>query len=411
MTSGKIEKLAFGAEGILREDSGRVVFIPYTLPNELVSYQIIEEKKDFARAKILNIIQSHPERCHAPCPHYEVCSGCQLQHASFHLQLEIKRLWLEEQLKRVAKIDYQVLPLQSFKPWGYRRSVEWSVEKGIIGYRSSLSKHIPIQRCLLIPDDQRALMICSSLIQTFNIHTARIRWIQQKNQLPTAVIDCLSSINPKILDAAWSRLEKDLRGIVICKGKKMTDYRGQYLIKDEVLGLTIHWNCTDFLQNNFEASLAFYDWIQLHLQGCGKLLDLYCGVGITSLLAARKGWQVKGLEWSQTAIRLAKKNAQDNALISQCHFSVQDLEKITPTNFGQYESIIVNPPRQGISALLLQKIIDSPVKQVIYLSCNPATLARDIRALTENRFSISALQAFDCFSQTYHFETAVLLKR
>lgn len=410
MPQGKVEKVAFGASGIIREPSGRLVFVPATLPQEHIEYEIEQAKPDFAKGRLLNIIKPHPLRHFAPCPHFGVCNGCELQHASYELQLQLKQQWLQEQFRRIAKLDIDMPPIQGFKPWAYRRSVEWSFENGQLGYKDAYGNVFAIYRCLLIENDLAALELVKELLAHLKITKARIRWVYQEKGLPILALETPATIDNKIMEQFWRRENGQLAGLLLHKRRKIIRVYGQHRIKADVLGLEISWDSLGFLQNHFEGSLAFYQWLIDHLGSGGNLLDLYCGVGITSLLAAKRGWQVTGMEISPVSIELAKENARANRLDACCRFSCCNLSQ-KPLDLSIYDVLLTNPPREGMTPALVENIGQSHLRRVLYLSCHPATLARDVKALTQVGFSICALQAFDCFGQTTHFETAIALQR
>lgn len=418
MESGFIEQTVFGGDGLLKESDGRVVFIPCTLPHEQVTYEITEAKRSFARASLCQIIKSHPQRVAPPCPHYQICQGCQLQHASVELQREMKRSWLQDLLKRLGSTEINAPDLTPCKPWNYRRSVEWLWQDGSLGYSSAFGQFIPIKTCLLFEGSEEYLNIMAHLLHDLSLSSARIRLLRspQEMKLPIAGLDTPIILNPALLNPIWERYKNKLGGLIFHQGKKIYATFGEPFSEGDVLGLPIRWHGLSFVQNHIKGSLAFYAWIEEQLKNNydetqPDLIDLYCGVGITSLLAARAGYHVHGFEINPLAIACARHNATHHAWKERVHFYASNLRKFKNTSLVHVKHWIVNPPKSGIDEGAMRALMGPSTRNIIYLSCNPATLARDIKIMRGSGFTIKKLHAFDCFAQTTHFETVVYLQR
>ncbi len=331
----RIEKVIFGGDG-LAKDEGQVVFVPFTLENEIVSAEITSRHKKFSRAHVVEVLEPSPERRPPPCPYFGRCGGCQLQHMSYKEQLRVK----ETQLKELFPV---VLPIvEAPKTLYYRKKISLHHQEGLLGFRG-IDNHtfVAVDRCLLFSD-------------------------------------------------------KLLKEIPHFKDE------GPFLIDN----LSIEVSSKAFCQNFPEQSLNLYHYIKslVEKENPRIITDLYCGVGITSLLSVPLAEKVFGIELSSEAVRLAKLNAQKNG-IKNVFFKVQKAE-----NAAIYgDLVLINPPRTGADNAVLQNILRSKTKTIIYTSCNPSTLQRDIKRL--EGFTLDSCKPFDMFPQTSHVEVVTVLRR
>lgn len=413
-----IKKVIFGGDGLAHEDSGKVLFVPFTLPGEEIGYKTKESKRHFSRGQLQKVFKEHHERVVPRCPHYGVCGGCQLQHASYSLQLELKRKWLQESLKRIGLIDIDPDDLQFFKHWEYRRSVTWIYKEKRLGYSNKEGHFLPINVCYLLEDSQKALRDTLRVAEKLQLQETRVRFLKT-DEGPILCIET-DKISKELVTKVFDEEKNLFAGFCFYKSHQLIFEIGQATLRENILGLEVSYSALSFIQNHREGAQAFYSWIKDKLEKgpCQNkiLVDLYCGVGITTLLAAALGFEAHGFEISSFATSQAKLNAQSNRLESCSHFYTADLSKAefekklkSLINPKSIDTWIVNPPREGISETVLKQLLKSG-KKLIYLSCDVTTLARDLRRLQE-RYEIENLKAFDCFGQTTHFETVVYLKQ
>ncbi|MCX6995225.1 MAG: methyltransferase [Chlamydiae bacterium] len=331
----KIEKVVFGGDG-LALDQGQVIFVPFTIENEVVSAEITSRHKKFSRARVLEVIKKSSERRTPPCPYFGICGGCQLQHMSYEEQVRVK----EAQLKELFPI---VLPIvKAPKTLYYRKKISPCHEQGLLGFKGiDNCTFVPIDRCLLFSD-------------------------------------------------------KLLKEIPHFKEE------GPFLIDS----LSIEVSSKAFCQNFPEQSLNLYHYIKSLVAKENPVIitDLYCGVGITSLLNASLAEKVFGIELSNEAIRLAKRNALKNG-IENVFFKAQKAENAVISG----DLVLINPPRTGADTRVLQNILHSKARTIIYTSCNPSTLQRDIKRL--EGFTLDSCKPFDMFPQTSHVEVVTVLRR
>lgn len=424
MQEGHVEKVIMKGEGLIREPSGKICFIPYVLPQEKILYQIDRERKDFDEGSLKELLEPHPLRTAPQCPHFGICEGCQLQHAPIELQRELKCSWLVDQFKRTCKQTPPPLPLmQPLEEWYYRRVVDFHWEKeaqesaGKLGYRNHEGKLIPITTCEIVRGGGQTVEKVYSFLAQTQLPQARVRYIQSNASLIVIELPSKEGVSTIIetLKNLWPYPGID--GHFLTYKFETLFHLGQQHIEEKIDGLHISWHGLGFLQNHLKGSLAFYKWLEermLPFQEGALWLDLYCGTGVSALMAARQGWQVLAMEISAPAVEMARVNAKRNRLEASVSFEVQDLNRGLGQKWPSKKKlggILVNPPRTGLSKPLIESINRSKCPRLLYLSCDPVTLCRDLQHFLSQGFYLKDWKAFDCFGQTSHFETAVWLER
>ncbi len=425
MTLCLIDNIAFGGEGVGRIE-GLAVFIPLTLPGEVVEIDIYQKKKNFARAKLQLIIEANPNRVIPPCPYFANCGGCQLQHASYSLQLQIKRKFIEDSLTRIGNIHHPIPPVTpSSIPFAYRRHISLKLkvvnDSYALGFTRTNGSHLPISSCLLLYQEQKETFNILPFLQTIfskldpllPLSDSSVKII--KTPQNRYLICC--SFSSSLPSAALELLRKSLSSSSfisggILKTPQTTLEFGEVIPYFIHNGLIFTYSPFGFVQNHPEQSGNIYNWILKSNLPSKKALDLYCGVGASSILLAQEGKEVLGVELNPISIDLAIKNAKKNKA-DRAQFICACAETSLPKLLKEFtpDAIIVNPPKTGISLEALKIITSSMAETITYISCNPTTLARDLSLLLNKGFSIQDLQAFDMFPQTTHVETAVHLVR
>ncbi len=422
MTLCTIDNIAFGGDGIARIE-GLAIFIPFTLPGEKVEIEITQKKKNFAKASLLKILESSSERRTPPCPYFGKCGGCQLQHASYPLQLSLKKRFVEDSLTRIGNISYPTPSLTpSLKELGYRRHISLKLKlvegQFLLGFTSVEGSHLPIYSCLLFNSEQDSIL--PALQDTFakldpllTISESSIRMIKHSQNRYLITCNFPSPLPPREIEV----LKKSFKSIPsitgwIIKTPKQLFELGETTPSFTHKNLTFHYSPFGFVQNHAEQSGKIYDWIVEKNLSSKKILDLYCGIGASSILLAEKGKEVIGVELNPLSIELAIQNAKQNQ-IEGIDFICASAETSTKKELDSFkpDTLVINPPKAGIDKEVLKEIVHSSCVSITYISCNPPTLARDLAFLIENGFVLKDLQAFDMFPQTTHVETAVHLMR
>lgn len=376
----QIEKLVSGAVGFSRLDQG-VVFTPFALPGETVEVEIEKQKKDFAFARILDVKEASDKRIAPACPFFGTCGGCQLQMTDYETQLEHKRNIIEDSVRRIAKIGVKVNPvIASDKPFHYRNKGSFQVFRQHLGY--------------CFPGTKKAFEVTNCPIMEKPINQK----LQEFSQI-----------------AAENEKLKKMRALVI-----RTNHQGETInstikrdsFKEKAAGLNFLVDVDTFFQVNrtiIPKWLSYIKNLVLNKKVGEGLLDLYCGVGIISQYLASSFEEVIGIEINKRLVengnQVLKENGIDNA-----QFIIADAGAFDYYGF-KYDSVIINPPRKGISYRMVKALAEAAPKLIIYSSCNPDTFARDISQLSENGYFIDEIQPFDMFPQTQHSEVVGVLYR
>ena len=405
--------LAFGGDAIGRLD-GRVVFVPYGLPGERVAVELTEERRDFARGRIVEVLEPSSARVEPPCPYYRAgCGGCQLQHLDYPAQLEFKRRVVVEQLRRLAHFGEAaelVRPtIGMVRPWEYRNHARFTVGRRFgelcFTYRGT-HRLMRIDHCpIMQPAINETLARVQGRLVGFGAHQVQIRNGANSGEL---------LINPALPPA------QELPS-------------GQKAIEEELFGRRFRIAAPAFFQVNtrrearpIPAGLRPPSWPlppdglsmaeilvlvvndRLEHTGAGVLVDAYSGVGTFAILLAADARRVIGIEESSAAVKDARHNA---AGLENVEFIEGRTEDVLPKLGVRPDAVVLDPARVGCQPAVLETLVELEVPRVVYVSCDPATLARDLAILTGRGFRLEHLQPLDMFPQTYHVECVALLTR
>jgi tRNA/tmRNA/rRNA uracil-C5-methylase (TrmA/RlmC/RlmD family) len=355
----KITDVAFGGKGVAREN-GKTVFIPFTIEGELVSAKITREKKRFAEAEFVDLRQRSPYRVDPPCPYFGRCGGCAYQHIDYAHQLEIKTRQVRDVLKRIGKLDD--VPMRSIipspLPYAYRNRVTVHAENGVIGY---------FQR-----DSNRLIDVehCPIAMEEVNRELADLR----SHDVPDGHYTLRARSGPRVFSQTNDGVANALRDLIV-----------------------------QLMPSNQEL-----------------LVDAFCGAGFFAKALVGKFQRIVGIDWDRFAITAAKENATEKETYIagdiEAELSRTDLTALSgQVSSGKTEgsaktAVIVDPPAVGLSARLRKTIVDLAPATLIYVSCNPATLARDLAEL-HSRFKIESVTPLDMFPQTAEIEVVAQLQR
>lgn len=423
--TGEVVRLAFGGDGIVHQNS-LVIFVPFTAPGDLIRYQITQRKNNFAHGQLLEVINPSSQRTLPRCPYFGTCGGCQLQHLKYEDQLEHKRQSLEEALARIAKVKNINVPAvtPATNQWAYRRRINLALKPHqnhfIAGYMAvDNTSLINIQQCpIFTPTTDPIINIIQHIAKELKSHQnshgkVTILKIDLTNYLIHFHFNTMPSNAAEVLKFSTQQYPQ-LKNI-LATAPKTTIQFGSTEAQLEIDGLSFAFSPKAFIQNHPEQSKNIYNTIcrysKIYYQH--HILDLYCGIGISTLLLGRDKMNVIGVENNAEAIRLAKKNAELNHII-HARFVKGDVQNLLASLLKSTSSdlVIVNPPREGLDPKVTKALQDSSPKTIFYISCMPPTLARDIKHLTDKSYSLSEVLAFDMFPQTSHLETlAILLKK
>lgn len=431
--------------GVAKLD-GYPIFVPNTLPGEVADVKIIFVKKNFAIGKLSNLIEVSPNRVEPPCEVYHQCGGCQLQHLDYASQLVMKQNQVKNVMHKVAHLpDIDVNPTIGMEhPWRYRNKVQIPVgEKNgelITGFYRKKSHDIieGMERCIITDEVNDEMVngvrdVANRVgIRAYDekIHKGTLRHIvvrrgKQTNQVMLVVvtrtkempykkqfIDGILALYPEV-NSIMQNVNGERTNVIL--GRQTFCLYGDDYIYDTIGDVKFAISAKSFYQVNPDQTKVLYDEAlrMAQLTGSETVIDAYCGIGTISLFLAQQAKKVYGVEIVPEAIDDAKKNAEINQL-SNTEFVVGQAEKVMPwwTSQGlRPDVIVVDPPRKGCEEALLEAMVTMGPERIVYVSCNPATLARDLKYLTEHSYEVKEIQPVDMFPQTSHVETICLLTR
>jgi len=434
----KIEGLSHEGAGVGRINNF-TVFVPDTVPGDVVSARIISLQKNHARALYQSIMQHSPDRVSPPCKYYPRCGGCQIQHISYDAQLRYKQQLVKDAVERIGGITTHILPTLGMEyPWYYRNKAQVPVrQKGNtlnVGFYEKRSHNIvDLDNCFIQHSaNNRAIAKTRSALQELLIpaydeknKSGVIRHIMARSSLATTeVVVVLVTPNSSPLPHQESLIRKlrrhlkELSGIVqninpaegnVILGNRNKILWGKAHLTESIGGYSFKISPKSFFQVNPPQTESLYSVISnyANLKGTETVLDLYCGMGAISIYLSNKAGKVIGVESVNSAVEDARINAdQNNVENTEFHVGkAEDILNLFEGNNSNPEVVIVDPPRKGCEQKLLQNIGRLQPSRFIYVSCNPATLARDLNYLTqEEDFLVQEIQPVDMFPHTSHIE-------
>jgi len=434
--------LGHEGEGIGKYE-GYTLFVPGALPGERAKVKVVKVNKNYGFGKLIEILESSSERVQPRCTVYEKCGGCQLQHFSYQGQLQQKRKIVEDNLKRIGRLeDVTVHPtLGMDHPWNYRNKSQVPFaerEGGLIAgfYAKGTHDVINMKECIIQQEKgdwmtQTVRRIAEELgISAYNEQTQKgaIRHVVSRVGVNTGELMLILVTNGKDFknkEQLIERIVKEIPGLTsliqnineeqtnVILGFKFITLWGRDVIYDRIGDVKFAISPRSFFQVNPEQTKVLYDKAleYAELTGNENVIDAYCGIGTISLFLAKKSNHVYGVEIIPDAIKDAKNNAKLNG-IENVTFEVGAAEKVIPEWAKKgidVDVVVVDPPRKGCDEALLQTIIELKPKRMVYVSCNPSTLARDLRVLEDGGFRTVEVQPVDMFPQTMHVESIIMM--
>jgi 23S rRNA (uracil1939-C5)-methyltransferase len=376
----RIEKLVYGGDGLAREE-GRVILTPFVLPGELVQADVVRAKNDLLRGKLRAVLEPAPQRVDARCPYYLRCGGCHYQHASYEFEADQKRTILREVLRRVGRIDYsEDIGLVTADPWQYRNRTQLHIRNGEIGYFAAGSHTlVPIREC---PISSPKL---NEAIASLARDLPQYRWFDGSIELFTNEID----VQVNLLD----RVPASVRPLFEAIGTgDAIEYAGFRVSRNSF------FQVNRFLLDQLVAA-ALGD-----AQG-SQAVDLYAGAGLFAKAMSTRfekvvavesgGSAVRDLEFNVPAVKALRMNAEDYLA------SLAEPPDV----------IVADPPRTGLGKTAIRELIRLQAAAITLVSCDPATLARDLAPLLQNGYRIARITVVDLFPRTFHLETVASLVR
>ncbi|MEE3342551.1 MAG: class I SAM-dependent RNA methyltransferase [Bacilli bacterium] len=393
----KIERINDTGEGIGFLDR-QVVFVPKTIPGDIVMIKDINKYKNYMRASVDNYIEYSKLREEAKCPYFSQCGGCQLMNINYQKQLEYKKNKVINIFKKYGNIDINP-EIISDKQYKYRNKIVLEVRNGKIGLNKYHSHDIVyIDKCLLVSDNiNKIIDLINNNLDLTGINKIMIRESTSKDIM--VVFYGNIDIN-KVKELLNDKVESCYLNDRLIIGNK-------YIItKLNNYSYTLSPN--SFFQVNYDMTIKLYNKVLEYISNGDNVMDLYCGTGSIGIYISNKVSNILGVEIVKDAINNANINKRINN-INNINFKCGDVEKIINKN-DKYDTIIVDPPRAGLSKKTRDILLDINSNKIIYVSCNPMTLVRDIKYLS-NHYELKDITLFDMFPNTYHVESVVVLER
>lgn len=401
----QLANMAYGGDAVGRHASGgKAVFVPYGIPGESVRVEIVQDKGRFSRARLLEVLSASPQRVQPPCPYFGMCGGCQWQHIAYEGQLEYKRSIVRMQLQRIAGLpDAIVHPtLGMADPWHYRNHVQLSVSRdGQLGFMAVGSHQVvPIERCLLMNP------LLEELFDSLDIELPGLQRLSLRAGINTGdqmIIFEMESDRPPDLE-----VDLPVSCVLLLSNGTPITLLGSPYIYEQVAGRVYRLSAPSFFQVNTWQTEELVSLVSTHLSPGpdSVVLDAYCGVGTFALSLAADAKQVIGIESNAAAIADAEANAADTDNVAFIHGTP---EEIAPTLDIAAPLVVLDPPRTGLDKEALSALVSLAPPRIVYVSCDPATLARDIKRLLASGYHLREVQPVDMFPQTYHIECVAVL--
>jgi len=424
-----IEKLVYGGDGLARlaadeHGHGKAVFVPFVLPGEQVEAEIIEDKTGFSRARSESILSPSERRTRPLCPYFQSCGGCHYQHAGYEYQLENKALILKENLRRIAKLELdRELKVHPSPPWNYRNRTRLKIQAepafAVGYYKFGSHELLPVQECpISSPLINRAI----GALWQMNRAVSGLRQIElfsdAEDTQALVELDCIPEAQVSEVEQwarEFQRTLPEIAGVGIFRAlatRATTEPKriaaiGAESLRYKTASVSFRVSAGAFFQVNRHLIEGLVDLVT-HGRSGTLALDLYAGVGLFSTMLARSFAQVVAVESSPISHSDLLYNSPPNVKALRVT-TEQYLEKAAGKLRPDF--VVVDPPRSGLGARVLRQLLDLGTPRITYVSCDPATLARDLRGLLDGGYRMEEAHLVDLFPQTYHLESAVQLVR
>jgi 23S rRNA (uracil1939-C5)-methyltransferase len=429
-----IESLAYGGDAIAHLDDGRTAFVQGAVPGDTVTAEITEDRGRFVRARTLDVLTPSPDRVEPPCPYFGVCGGCSWQHVGYSAQLAAKRRMVVDALTRIGHVEgaeelvAQTVP--SPAQYGYRNKVELVVDNSTgrprLGFhRAGSDEFVQVEECLLLPEKYRkapkalggALRYIAGE-QDFGLTRVALRvgtntrdaevalWGAPgpfpRRPVATTLGQALRTTSLVRVLVKGPAKERKIAGVEVLSGK------GAW--RERLLGTTMTVSAPSFFQVNTRAaeSLVTLALDSLRADGSDRVLDLFAGAGTFTLPLADKAGEVVAVESASSAVRDLRRNLEDEGLWADVIGG--DAGRELPA-IGRVDLALVDPPRAGLHAETVDALAATRARRIAYVSCDPATLARDAASLGGRGYVLKRATPVDLFPQTFHVETLALFER
>ncbi len=395
-----IEKLNHQGRGI-GHINGKVVFVSDALPGEKVDIEIVEDNLKYSIGRIVKMIEPSKMRTKSKCPYYPECGGCQIRNMSYDDTIEFKKEKLKDILKRYAGIDVEPIVIKNKMRDFYRNKVEIKVENGVYGfYKANTHEIVEVDRCLNAEEAINTIMRSTNLL---NIKNGSVTIKVNYNGEVILVVTSEEDAN---IDIEGLRAKCKLVGIIY--NEKLIFGADHFI--EIVNEMFFKETYNSFFQVNRYINSELFKLVLENIEEGAHVIDMCSGVGTLSVVASKKASVVYSLEIVKNAVMdgilNAKMNKRDNI-----EFMLGDAySNIGKIKDDKIDTIIIDPPRSGLNNEAIKTILDKKVEKVLYISCDPVTLSRDLKMLSE-KYAVQKVYLLDMFSYTYHVESVCVLSR
>lgn len=373
-----------------------ITFVPKTIIGDIVTLTIIKDKKKYREAVVSKYIKRGSLFNESDCPFYQLCGGCQLRNLSYLETINYKKQRIIDLFNKYLKLTVNPEIVLSKNIDNYRNKLTINIVDGNITLKDINYQDIVIDNCLLVNQEINRFL---PILNDFNINNGRV--VIRCNYLNELLI----SIDTKDKVTIPNLDNFKIKGIIV-NNKVLV---GDKSFIQEVNNLKFNVSYDAFFQVNNDINEELFKYIKDNLNSDDVLLDLYCGVGTLGINASFKVKEVLGIEIVENAILDAIKNKELNKC-DNVDFLCGDVKKLITTTNKKFDAVIIDPPRSGIDQASLDYVINTEIKKVIYIACDPNSLVRDLSKLLDN-YQIIDMKVFDMFPYTYHVETVCILER
>lgn len=410
----KIDSLAYGPYGVGRNE-GKVILVPQTAPGDEAQIQVVEERRNYVIAKLLRLVKPSPLRQAPPCPYFGPCGGCPWQHLQYEAQLAAKEKNVQDALRRIGRLNgFELLPiLRSPRAYHYRRRIRLQADRGKrIGFHRALSHElIEIDSCLIAdPEIDRHLSHAREWIMLLKTQVQYVEILRGDKEEKVLLVGRAAGGFAPGDDAASSRFHQqhhDITGLIMFGPGWRRSWGQRKILTRSEHGIRMDVDGEVFTQVNGEASRQLVrellQWGEFHDQD--RVLELYSGAGNFTLPVAQHAHEVVAIEGDPRSVENGRANSQSNRLhnIRWVTAPVPKGVKRLRDKDEKFSKIILNPPRAGAKGLE-EDLAPLGAEKILYVSCDPATLARDLAALTKKGYTLARVRPVDLFPHTFHVE-------
>ena len=400
--------LTYGGDAMGRLEDGRAVFVPFGLPGERVRVRLREEKRNFARGELVEILEASPLRITPRCKHFGMCGGCHYQHLPYEEQMKAKREILRDQLLRIGKIEdppvREMVP--SPNPWNYRNHVQFHLtQDGKLGYAMARTPDVfAITECHLPEGFLNAIWPQLEFEPGTNIERVSLR--AGKDYDSMLILESNSPESPELeIEACISVAHVFEENTIVVAGHNH--------IFINVLGRDFRVSATSFFQVNTSMAEKMVEHLfaNVPMTSADTLLDVYCGAGLFSAFFASRCERVIGIESSPSACEDFAFNLDEFENVELYEGLAEDILPGLVDRIGNPLYFIVDPPRAGLEKHVVDEILKLGPNAIAYVSCDPSTLARDAARLIHGGYQLKNVTPFDLFPQTYHIESISIFEK